>query len=116
MEIDQRLSERMLSDASELGPEDLGWNQFVRDHKNYIKQLCRTRTFDKAVMVRYRYRPEEMYVANDGLKQATWIFLLVNDIRDPSEFTEQKCTWLFPPKLKLTELYSIHSGSANAAQ
>lgn len=116
MELNQRLSERMMYDAEKMGPEDINWNQFVRDHKDHIKSLATTQTFDTATISRYRYRPEEFYVDHDGLKQITWIFLLINDIRDITEFTEQKTTFLMISKVKIRELYSVYSSSVHASQ
>lgn len=115
MEYNQRLSGRITASFEDMRSDDLNWNQFVRDHKEYIKSRSSVKTFDRAKMARYRYRPEEFYVDNDGDKQATWIFLFVNDIRDISDFTEDKTTYIIPPKLKLRELWRIYSASANSS-
>lgn len=115
MEYQQRLSERMTASFEDMRPDDLNWNQFVRDHKEYIKSISSVRSFDRAKMARYRYRPEEFYVDNDGEKQATWIFMFVNDITDVADFTERKTSFILPSKLKLRELWRIYSSSANSS-
>lgn len=115
MEYNQRLSERITTSFEDMRSDDLNWNQFVRDHKEYIKSNSNIKTFDRAKVARYRYRPEEFYVDNDGDKQATWIFLFVNDIRDAADFNENKTSFIIPPKLKLRELWRIYSASANSS-
>lgn len=94
MEAGQRLSERLVTKSYIFGPEDPLWEQFVRDHKRYIQQNSRKMKFIPENLVPYRYRPEDFVVANEGDVSMTWIFLLINDIRDPAQFTET-CTNLY---------------------
>ena len=94
MQSGQRLSERLVTKSYIFGPEDPLWAQFVRDHKTYIKKQCQRMKFIPENLVPYRYRPEDFVVDHEGDVPMTWIFLFINDIRDPAQFTEA-CTELY---------------------
>ena len=94
MQAGQRLSERLVTKSYIFGPEDPVWEQFVRDHKRYIQKNSKKMKFIPENLVPYRYRPEDFVVDHEGDVPMTWIFLLINDIRDPAQFTET-CTDLY---------------------
>ena len=113
MQPGQRLTER-LDTINEYGPEDLDWGHFVRDHKKYLLRNSQLREFTPEELVKYRYRPQE-FVSEvcECPIGATWIFLFINDIRDPSDFNET-CTKVRMINLTLiSDLHRIYSTSAN---
>jgi len=116
MDTDQRLSTRMTQGMRYMVPENEGWNQFIHDHKSHILENSVLQTFDKAVMMQYRYRPEDFFVDNDhsDIRQATWIWMFVNDIRDLTEFDGTRTKFYMMTKEFITDLWDVYRGSANA--
>lgn len=115
MQPDQRLSER-LNSLNEFGPEDEGWAHFVRDHKKYILRNSTRQTYTPEELIKYKYRPQDFVdmVCKCPIGM-TWIFLFINDIRDPADFNENcRKLYLINPAT-INELYQLHSTSANAA-
>lgn len=113
METNQRLAER-LSENRQYGPEDVNWYYFVRDHKKWIKRKSKVHVFTPEELVKYRYRPTDFFVEEcKGPSYMTWIFLFINDIREASEFNENrtKLTMISPSVIE--ELHQIYSVSAN---
>lgn len=113
MVVDQRLSERLES-IFDYGPDDEGWVRHVRDHKKYLKRNAPVSYFRPEELVKYRYRPQDFYVDKcSGKFSQTWIFLFVNDIRNPSDFNEN-CNKLFMVQpSQIEELYNVYSTSEN---
>ena len=113
MEIDQRLSER-LDSLKDYGPDDPNWVAFIRDHKKYLKRNSPVTHFRPEELVKYRYRPQEFYVDKCyGKFSQTWVFLFVNDIRNPSDFNENCSKLYMVPHDKIEELFNIYSTSEN---
>lgn len=116
MQTGQRLNER-LDTINVYGPEDTEWYHFVRDHRRYLLRRCQTRVFTPETLVKYRYRPQE-FVAEvcECPIGMTWIFLFINDLRDPADFNEN-CTKVktFTQSL-VSDLYQIYSTSANRSR
>lgn len=111
MEHNQSLDDR-LAELRQYGPDEPLWYRFVRDHKRYLKQKSAIRTFTPEELVKYRFRPMEFYVDKVGGKSyMTWIFLFVNDIRDPSEFNENHITLRIVNPDDIDRLYQIFSTS-----
>jgi len=111
MEANQRLTTR-LNELQQMGPEDMNWYHFVRDHKKYLKRKSNIRVYTPEQLVKYRFRPGEFFADQcRGPMYMTWIFLLVNDIRDPSDFNENntKITMVMPDAIQ--ELYQLYSTS-----
>ena len=106
MEENQRLSERMSNAYPHYGPGDPKWNQFVRDHKEWIKSQCTLKKFKPEELLQYRFLPAEFYVSQEGVFPATWIFMLINGIASPMEFNESRTQWYIPPPTLIPELYS----------
>ena len=115
MEENQRLSERMKNSNVPYGPSDPLWNQFVRDHKEWIKERCTLKRFKPEELLQYRFKPSDFYVDNEGMFPATWIFMLVNGIASPMEFNESRTQWYFPPPDLIPELYSQYVSCSRAA-
>ena len=96
----QRLIDRMQG-LHQYDPDDLNWFHFVSDHKQYLKRNSRIYRYTPEELVQYRYRPWEFCVDKCRIPgYAAWIFLLVNDIRDPHDFNENH-----------TKLYQFSSGT-----
>ena len=84
-----KLSDRIKDKASNsFGPEDPDWYQYILDHKLYLREQSAVKSFTLLDLVKYRYRPEEFFASTGGDINQTWIFLLVNDLRSPADFTE----------------------------
>lgn len=115
MEENQRLSERMMDSNVPYGPKDPGWDQFVRDHKEWIKSQCTLKKFKPEELLQYRFMPAEFYVANEGVFTATWIFMLINGIASPMEFNESRTQWYLPPPSLIPELYSQYISCSRTA-
>ncbi len=111
----QRLSERIEAENNEYGPENQKWSQFVHDHKDYIIKRCRSVTTTPEGMLKYKYRPTEYVVDNEIKANCTWIFLLINDIRDPAEFNENINKLKLFTQDVVTDLFRTFSGSENAS-
>ena len=115
MQTGQRLSERL---------ESLGWSEqldekwqaFVRDHRKYITRNSQKRNFIPEELIKYKYRPQDF--VNDICHcpiRMTWIFLHINDIRDPADFNEN-CRSLYCIDAEvINHLYELYSTSANRA-
>ena len=88
------------------GAGDPLWNQFVRDHKEWLKKQCTLKKFRPEELLQYRYLPAEFFVSQEGQFPATWIFMLVNGIASPMEFNESRTQWYIPPPDIIAELYS----------
>jgi len=114
MEINQRLSERMAYDTKIYGPDDPGWNQWVRDHKEFLRSKAVKRTFTPEKMTDFRYRPEEFFVENEGVVQATWIWMFINDIRDLTEFDGSRIQFHMLDRDVIADLYSVYRGSESS--
>lgn len=113
MEINQRLSER-LSEIRKYGTDDIAWANFVRDHKDYIKRKSKLRRFLPEELIKYRYRPQEFYTKESGGPiWMTWIFLFINDIREQSQFNENRLKLYVPGAEVIEELHQIYASSAN---
>ena len=111
MVTNQSLSDR-LSTLNQYGPDDPLWYRFVRDHKRYLKKKAKKHPFIPEELVKYRYRPVEFYTEKvGGQSYMAWIFLFVNDIRDPSEFNENISTLLIVDPKDIDKLYQIYSTS-----
>lgn len=115
METNQRLAERMKTNFVDYGPENKLWNQYVKDHKLYIRSRSTRRTFTREELIRYRHRPEEFYARYIGgsLDQA-WVWLFLNDIRDATAFTDVKTQYLMFEASLVSELYGLFSASTGA--
>lgn len=113
MEINQRLSER-LDTVNRLGQEDTSWYHFVRDHKKYLKRRAKIVRFAPEEIVKYRYRPQDFYVDKcNGAYPLTWIFLLVNDIRNPADFNENHTKFFIVSRDDIENIYNVYSTSEN---
>ena len=109
----QRLSERLES-LKGFEQDDHNCKKFVTDHKKYLKRLSPVGEWRPERLVKYRYRPHDFYMKEcNGEYSMVWIFMLVNDIRDPAAFNES-CNkiYLVPPE-EISKLYNIYSTSAN---
>lgn len=95
MEI-SKLSDRLAKTANNsYGPEDQDWVQFVKDHISYLRENSPVKVFTTFDMVKYKYRPIEFFTDNRGDINQVWIFLMVNDLHDPSDFNESiKRLWV----------------------
>lgn len=92
-----RLSDRLRGMmTSGYGPEDTAWAQFVADNKLFLRNRSKYVTVTMLNMVPYRYRPNEYYAAQAGDINQTWIFLMLNDIRNPSDFNESVTSLWIP--------------------
>lgn len=111
MDINQRLSERMASVTPNLGSEDPIWCQFVRDHKRYLKERATLTTYTTELLTPFRYRPEEFYVKHNGIIQATWVWMFINDIRSQTDFTEARTQYLMLDWRVVKDLYALYRGS-----
>ena len=96
-----RLSDRLRDKMqSKYGPENTAWAKFVADNKFYIRQKSQRIKMTMLDMVPYRYRPHEFYASKQGDLNQTWIFLLVNDIRNAQDFNESITSlWVPEPDL-----------------
>lgn len=113
MVTNQRLSDR-LSSVMQMGPEDINWYHFILDHKEYLRRKSTYKEYTPEQLVKYRYRPNEFYTEEcKGEAYMAWIFLLVNEIRDPSEFNENNTRLYIPQATDITTLYSTYSVSVN---
>ena len=84
-----KLSDRIKAKTNNaFGPEDPEWYQFILDHKLYLRERSEVKSFTLLDLVKYRYRPEEYYATVGGDVNQAWIFMLVNDLRSPTDFTE----------------------------
>lgn len=113
MEQGQRLVER-LSSLEDYSPDDIGWYHFVRDHKQYLRRNSSIARYMPEDLVKYRYKPWEF--VKDKMKvpgQAAWIFLFINDIRDPHDFNESHTKLRQFTKQTLDHMYQIYSTSAS---
>lgn len=111
MEENQRLSERMINGNVDYGPTDKEWNQFVRDHKTYIKGKSTLKTYTPEYLAKYRYNPEEFHMENEGLLQTTWIFMLINDMYTSVDFTEGRTQyWRFDTDV-ISDMYEFYRAS-----
>lgn len=118
MEVSQRLAERIHEStiADGYGPEDEVWHRFVRDHKAYLRSKATKKYYTPEQILKYKYRPEEFFVAEtDGDYSMAWIFLFINDIREPAEFNESRNHFLMLNKRTITDLYNLFSGTANSS-
>lgn len=114
MEINQSLSDRLKS-LNHYGPDNALWHKFVRDHKRLFKRKSKTRKFTPEELAKYRYRPMEFYteVVGGHLCMA-WIFLFVNDIRDPSMFNENNTSIILVDPSVIEHLYQVFSTSESS--
>ena len=84
-----RLSDRLRSKMqSGYGPENVAWAQFITDNKFYLRQRSPRIKMTMLDMVPYKYRPHEFYASRHGDVNQTWIFLMINDIRNAQDFNE----------------------------
>jgi len=116
MESGQRLTERT-TPATDYSADDIDWFHFITDHKHYIRRESVIETYTPEEMTKYRFRPMEY--CNDKCflpSSAAWIFLFINDIRDPTDFNEN-CTKLYKFDRRLLEhLYQVYSTSENRSR
>ena len=96
-----KLSDRIKEKTkNSFGPEDPDWYQYILDHKLYLREQSEVKSFTLLDLVKYRYRPEEFFVSMDGDLNQAWIFMLVNDIRSPTDFTEALTKlWIVKPEI-----------------
>ncbi len=113
METNQRLSDRMRS-ISMYGPSDPRWDQFVRDHKEWIKAKCTLRKFKPEEILQWRYKPADFYADNGGSMDVAWVFMLLNNIASPMEFHEGRTQWYFPPYACVQESYAQYVSIARS--
>jgi len=95
-----KLSDRIKEKTkNSFGPEDPDWYQYILDHKLYLREQSEVKSFTLLDLVKYRYRPEEFFVSMDGDLNQAWIFMLVNDLRSPTDFTEALTKlWIVKPE------------------
>ena len=115
MEDNQRLSERMKNSNVPYGPGDPRWDQFIRDHKEWIKKQCTLKKFRAEELLQYRFLPAEFYISQGGVPTATWIFMLINGIASSMEFNESRTQWYLPPTDLIPELYSQYISCTRTA-
>ena len=101
-----RLSARLLDKASnKFGPEDPKWYQFVMDHKQYLLDKATKVEHTVLELVPFRYKPDIYYVRKHrGELTQTWIFCMLNDIRNVTEFNESRQVLLVPDPKDITTL------------
>lgn len=111
MAID-RLSDRLRSKTqSAYGPENTAWAQFVTDNKFYLRQKSKRIKTTMLDMVPYRYRPIEYYAEQHGDINQTWIFLLINDIRNLYDFNESVTSLWIPKPDDIRDLKRVFDSS-----
>lgn len=115
MEENQRLSERMKNTNAPYGPGDPKWDQFVRDHKEWIKKQCVLKRFKAEELLKYRFNPEAFFISQEGFAVSTWIFMMLNGIASPMEFNESRTQWYIPPPELIPELYSQYVSCTRTA-
>lgn len=115
MQSGQRLSER-LDSINDFGPEDILWAHFVFDHRKYITRNSQKRNFVPEELIKYKYRPQDFVeeICHCPIRM-TWIFLHVNDIRDPADFNENCRSLYIIDAGVINHLYELYSTSANRA-
>lgn len=92
-----RLSDRLRTKMnSGYGPEDTAWLQYMTDNKFFLRQKSKRVEVTMLDMVKYRYRPNEFYASHGGDLCQTWIFLMINDIRNLSDFNESVTSLWIP--------------------
>lgn len=117
MQEDQRLSTRIYKRFPNMGPENERWRQFVLDHKEYIRSKSKRRLFTPEELAPYRFRPESFWTEKGGgMFEATWIWMFVNDIREPTQFTESKTQYVMFDSTLVRQLFGLFSASANSKQ
>ena len=117
MKQNQRLSERLVNSGESYLPSNKKWNEFVRDHKAYLRRKSTTTQYAPELLVRYRYRPEEFYQEQcDGSLYLAWIWMLVNDIYNVTQFTESRTEYYNVSADDLRELYLAFRSCINSKE
>lgn len=107
-----RLSDRLRSKMqSGFGPENEDWKQFITDNKFFLRQKSKRIEVLMLDMVPYRYRPHEYYASHGGDLNQTWIFLMVNDIRNLPDFNESITSLWIPSPDTIKELKRVFDSS-----
>lgn len=108
-----RLSDRLRSMTSNnYGPEDPEWYQFVMDHRSYLESKATKVIHTTLELVPFRYKPELYYIKqHQGEQTQAWIFCMLNNIRDVSEFNESRQTFIVPDPKTIVELHQKFSAS-----
>lgn len=111
MQTQQRLSERAVARSDQYGPEDPNWKQFILDHKKHLQSLCARKTYTPEQMVSYRYRPQQFVIDNEADLSMVWIFLFINDLRNPTEFNESRTTFYVFNRTHISEMHDLYAAS-----
>ena len=109
-----RLSERLTRMASnKFGPEDPAWYQFVMDHKQYLISKSSIAEFTILKMSPYKFKPAEFYVKEcKGNFNQAWIFCMINDITDVTEFNESRTKLLIVSPDEIVKLRSLFDSAS----
>jgi len=117
MEKNQRLADRMSNASDKYGPDDTNWNQFIKDHKKYLRSISELTEYTVEAMTRYRYRPEEFFMTKiKGPYQAAWIWLFINDIRNMRDFNASQTQFYMFKWADLEKLYSVYKSSSSSSK
>lgn len=109
--LSDRLREKM---QSNYGQENVAWAKFATDNKFFLRQRSKRVKMRMLDMVPYKYRPHEYYAAQGGDVNQTWIFLMVNDIRNAQDFNESVTSLWIPSPDDIKELKREYDSSASA--
>ena len=90
--------------SNKYGPEDPEWVHFVRDHVDYIRSQSELKRYSTLDLRPYKYRPVELYTSSGGKPSATWIVLLINDIKSQMDFVETIGQLYIPPHKVIAQL------------
>lgn len=115
METGSRLSERIRFETNDNYGRgtDTGWIQFIRDHKQYLRDNSPVKTYAVLDLLPFKYRPEEFYVSVGGKIDMAWIFMFVNDLRDVTDFNESlNQLWVVDPSV-IVRLRRLYESSAS---
>lgn len=90
--------------ASKYGSEDPEWVHFVRDHVDYIRNNSERKHYTTLELRPYKYRPVELYTSLGGKASATWIMLLINEIKSHDDFVATIEELYIPPHKVISSL------------
>jgi hypothetical protein len=111
-----RLSDRLRDKMKDnFGPEDPKWYQFIMDHKQYLLDRSKRVTHTVLELVPFRYKPDIYFVKKCmGKLTQTWIFCMLNDMRDETDFNESRQTFLVPDVKDIEKLRATFDAAQTA--
>ena len=113
MQSGQRFVTR-LETANKYSVDDEKWAAFVRDHKQYLIDNSTKQDFIPEGLVKYKFRPQDFVVEVCQCPVSmTWIFMFINDLRDPADFNESCKYFYIPNSGIISTLYSVCHSSVN---